>query len=83
MKFDNQGISSVLRAWIESRNSQDVDVNLDLVASGVLDSFGFIEMVEMIEETFAIALPLQRLTATEAGTISGLSQIVAKTINGE
>lgn len=76
-------IAGVLVHWIRERQGIIIDVDMDLFDSGTLDSFGFIEMIEMIEDTFATSLQLDGLTAPDARTVAGLARMLENDSHGE
>ena len=83
MRSCQDEIAAVLVHWIRERQGIIVDVDMDLFDSGTLDSFGFIEMIEMIEDTFATSLQLDGLTAPDARTVAGLARMLDNASNGE
>ena len=51
--------------------------NFDLLLSGVIDSFGILEMISSIEEEFQVQLDLAALDAEQITIIGPLSRFVA------
>lgn len=49
-----------------------LDANADLLQSGVLDSFGFLDFVEDVQERSGIAVDLEQVDAGELATIDKL-----------
>jgi acyl carrier protein len=59
-------------------NPAEVPDNFDFLLSGVIDSFGILEMVSSIEEEFRIELDLATLDAEQITILGPLSQYVAE-----
>lgn len=53
--------------------------NFDFLLSGVVDSFGILEMVSAIEQKFGIELDLASLDAEQMTILGPLSRYVAET----
>lgn len=53
-----------------------VDRSVDMFEEGIVDSFGFVEMVSFIEKEFGIELSDDDLESDEIATIEGLTQII-------
>ena len=51
--------------------------NFDLLLNGVIDSFGILEMISSIEETFQVELDLAALDAEQITIVGPLSHFVA------
>jgi acyl carrier protein len=67
-----------------SRPIQELGIDLaavpdtfDFLLSGVIDSFGILEMITLIEDEFAIQLDMARLDAEQITILGPLSQYVA------
>ena len=58
-------------------NPVDVSDSFDLLLSGVIDSFGILEMISSIEEEFQVELDLAALDAEQITIIGPLSRFVA------
>lgn len=56
----------------------EVPDSFDFLLSGVIDSFGILEMVSSIEDEFDIRLDLAALDAEQITILGPLSQYVAK-----
>ena len=56
----------------------DVPDSFDFLLSGVIDSFGILEMISSIEDEFHIRLDLAALDAEQITILGPLSQYVAK-----
>jgi acyl carrier protein len=59
-------------------NSTDLPDNFDLLLSGVIDSFGILEMISSIEEEFQVELDLEALDAEQITILAPLSRYVAE-----
>lgn len=51
--------------------------DFDLLISGVIDSFGILEMISAIEDEFAIQLDMEALDAEQITVLGPLSRFVA------
>ncbi len=49
-----------------------------LVSSGVIDSFGILEVIAFLEDTFGIVLDATRLPMTEFETVNGITALVER-----
>jgi acyl carrier protein len=58
-------------------SSADLPDNFDLLLSGVIDSFGILEMITALEEKFRIQLDLATLDAEQITILGSLSRYVA------
>ena len=56
----------------------EVPDNFDFLLSGVIDSFGILEMVSSIEDEFGIQLDMATLDAEQITILGPLSQYVAE-----
>ena len=57
--------------------SEELPDDFDLLLSGVIDSFGILEMISTLEEEFHIELDLATLDAEEITIVGPLSRFVA------
>ena len=57
--------------------SAELPDDFDLLLSGVIDSFGILEMISTLEEEFHIELDLDTLDAEEMTIVGPLSRFVA------
>ena len=58
-------------------NSAEVPDDFDLLLSGVIDSFGILEMISTLEEEFQVKLDLAALDAEQMTIVGPLSRFVA------
>jgi acyl carrier protein len=56
--------------------------DFDLLLSGVIDSFGILEMISAIEDEFQIQLDLALLDAEDITRIGPLARYIAENANG-
>ena len=59
----------------------DIPDDFDFLLSGVIDSFGILEMISAIEDEFQIRLDLALLDAEDITRIGPLARYVAKNAN--
>ncbi len=60
-------------------NSAEIPDDFDFLLSGVVDSFGILEMVSAIEDEFQIQLDMATLDAEQMTLLGPLSRYVAGT----
>lgn len=76
-------LSEMVKDWVtrngQSPTSEQVSKDTDLIASGILDSMGFIELLLFVESIIGRKIDLGELDPTEFTTIRGLSRNV---VNG-
>jgi acyl carrier protein len=56
---------------------RDVRDDTDLFDTGLIDSYGFIELVKFLEQTYGIALSVDDLASREMATLEGITRLVA------
>ena len=66
-------------AAINARGLNEITDNFDFLLSGVVDSFGILEMVSAIEDEFQIQLDMATLEAEQMTLLGPLSRYVAET----
>jgi len=59
-------------------NSTDLPDDFDLLLSGVIDSFGILEMISSIEGEFQVELDLEALDAEQITILAPLCRYVAE-----
>ncbi|MDD5728858.1 MAG: phosphopantetheine-binding protein [Victivallales bacterium] len=72
-------IENWLFDWIKNRkrnHGQGPEFGIDYYKAGFLDSFGIIELIEAVEEHFAILFDDQDFKKCEFRTITGLAGII-------
>jgi D-alanine--poly(phosphoribitol) ligase subunit 2 len=66
----------VARQFLTDFNGQLTEES-DLFEAGVIDSYGFIELVSFLEQTFGISLTDDDLASPQMSSLAGISQLVA------
>jgi D-alanine--poly(phosphoribitol) ligase subunit 2 len=56
----------------------DVTRESDLFASGQIDSYGLIELITFLEQTYGIGLSSDDLASPDLATLSGMTRMVAE-----
>ena len=65
--------------WVFERDSSlKINGNINLLYSGAVDSFGFMELVQAIEENFNIRFVEDDFTNQENFTIDSLAALISK-----
>jgi D-alanine--poly(phosphoribitol) ligase subunit 2 len=55
----------------------EVNAGTDLFDAGLIDSYGFIELVKFLEQTYGISLSDDDLGSKEISTLRGIAQLVS------
>ncbi len=63
------------------RNLTEIPDDFDFLLSGVIDSFGILEMISAIEAEFQIQLDLALLDAEDITRIGPLARYIAESAN--
>lgn len=71
-----QTISNFMSRTFLFEFGQGVDADTDLFEAGLIDSFGFIELVGFLEETFGVKLTDDDLASSETATLAGTTRLV-------
>ncbi len=75
-----QELSELVKDWVrrngQSPNSVCLNGDMDLIANGILDSMGFIELLMFVESIIGRKIDLSELDPTEFTTIQGLSRSI-------
>ena len=56
--------------------AHEVTSETDLFDSGLIDSFGFVQLVEFVEREFSVKLSDDDLASSETATLSGITRLV-------
>jgi len=56
----------------------DVRDDTDLFETGLIDSYGFIELVKFLEQTYGVELSVDDLASTDMATLEGITRLVAE-----
>jgi len=62
---------------------EDIQDDFDLLQSGLIDSFKFIDLISLVEEKSDIEIDLAELDAEGFATISGLINSIIETNNNQ
>ena len=76
-------ISGFLTKELMLEFSATVTAQTDLFEAGLIDSYGFIDLVGYIERTFSIALSDDDLVSPAMGTLTGITEIVEERLSGQ
>ena len=60
----------------------DVPPSFDLLLEGVIDSFGVVEMILMLEQRFAVEFDLDELPADDLTNVDALAEYVQRKATG-
>ncbi len=73
--------STVLNEYIHERlmsgSSDDLDENNDLLAAGIIDSLGILQLVTFIEEKFGIQVPDEDVTIENFHSLKSMTAYLA------
>jgi len=64
------------RGFLDGRSS--LENHESLTESGVIDSIGLLQLVDYLESTYKIEIPMELITPDNFDTLSGISQSVVK-----
>jgi acyl carrier protein len=74
-------ISTDILQFLKSRGFLDGKSSLtdheSLTETGVIDSIGLLQLVDYLESTYKIEIPMELITPDNFDTLSGISQSVA------
>jgi acyl carrier protein len=73
-------ISKDILQFLKSRGFLDGKISLDehasLTESGVIDSIGLLQLVDYLESSYNIEIPMEMITPENFDTLAGISQSV-------
>jgi acyl carrier protein len=73
-------ISKDILQFLKSRGFLDGKITLDehdsLTETGVIDSIGLLQLVDYLESSYKIEIPMELITPENFDTLSGISQSV-------
>jgi acyl carrier protein len=73
-------ISKDILQFLKSRGFLDGKISLDehesLTESGVIDSIGLLQLVDYLESSYKIEIPMEMITPENFDTLAGISQSV-------
>jgi len=64
------------RGFLDGKNSLDEQVSL--TETGVIDSIGLLQLVDYLESSYTIEIPMEIITPDNFDTLAGISQSVMK-----
>ena len=69
---------NVLLAFIKTTYSttEDLTPNSELIRSEVIDSYGIIDLIEFLEETFEVQIPDERVDPASFRNVQAISKLV-------
>jgi acyl carrier protein len=80
--MDEQTVTDTLHRFITETFmvdfAKDADADTDLFEAKFLDSFGFVDLVAFLEQTYSIRLSEDDLSAPEMGSLNGMRSLVMK-----
>jgi acyl carrier protein len=73
-------ISKDIQQFLKSRGFLDEKISLDehqsLTETGVIDSIGLLQLVDYLESSYKIEIPMEMITPDNFDTLAGISQSV-------
>jgi acyl carrier protein len=73
-------ISKDIQQFLKSRGFLDGKISLDehqsLTETGVIDSIGLLQLVDYLESSYKIEIPMEMITPDNFDTLAGISQSV-------
>lgn len=57
---------------------KDIQADTDLFETGLIDSFGFTELVAFLEGTFNVKLSDDELASVDTSTLSGITRMIVR-----
>ena len=73
-------ISKDIQQFLKSRGFLDGKISLDehqsLTETGVIDSIGLLQLVDYLESSYKIEIPMEMITPENFDTLAGISQSV-------
>lgn len=70
-----------LQEWLLDQIGEELDISINYLESGDLDSFHVISFVSFIETTFDIRLQLEDLQSQDFNTLEGLARLIKTLIS--
>ena len=75
-------ILSFLSKLSTDRPSPEIDTRTDLFETGVLDSFGFVELVDFLEKETGQAVSEDDMDDPRFTTVAGMVEVMSEKTNG-
>ena len=69
-------IKEIIIETMDGMVPEDINEKTKLITSGFLDSFGIISMLEVLEETFDVTIPLEDLELSTFETIDNIAAMI-------
>lgn len=79
---DRDTQSKVHRIFVD-RLEVDVDVDTDVIESGILDSLAFVQLLIELEQEFGVKIDVATLELDDFSSVSRIARFVATNGNGE
>lgn len=68
--------SFMTKQFLFEFNDKDITVKTDLFKSGLVDSYGFVELVSFIESEFQIKISNEELVSGSMNSVSGMVDMI-------
>jgi acyl carrier protein len=68
----------LVRRFRSAIRRDDIGFDDPLISSGVIDSFGILEVIAFLEDTFGVVLDPTRLAVTEFETVNRISELIER-----
>jgi len=69
-------VEYVLHNYVSSFTEQTMPLDESLVELGVIDSYGVVELISFLEETWSIAIADSEITKEKFGSINKMAKLV-------
>ena len=76
------GVESAVHRIFRDRLELDVDVDTDVIADGMLDSLGFVQLLLALEETFGVKVDLSVLELDDFSSVARVARLVEASAEG-
>ncbi len=80
-KLDDKGIKEVIKKFITSKKSGELEDNTDLFKNGYVNSLFALEIVTFLEKTFKIKLGKNDISKENFTTVENIANLVKKLLN--
>lgn len=81
MTMDNHQIETQIQTFLAKTFMIDFEKkaarDTDLFEAGLIDSYGFIDLVAFIEQTFSVSMSDDDLASPEMSSLAGIARMVA------
>lgn len=67
----------IIEEFIPDQNGDGIDDDMDLIASGILDSLAILKLVAFIENTYEVALEPEEIDPENLSSISAIHKLIA------